>query len=119
MLWRETSPGRRFYGCPNYHAGRGCGFFRWIDQETEERVKLLLNELHNEIMRLKRDNRKLMEMEFGSSVKCTIDDLRGIMKEKKMVEEELEICNRKKQMYKLGFVLSWIVISFLIVIALV
>ncbi|XP_050238433.1 uncharacterized protein LOC126687926 [Mercurialis annua] len=113
--WKETNPGRRFFGCPNYHVGGGCGFFRWIDPEIGQRLKLLLNELHNERVMLKRENRRLlMDMEFGTN-----DGLRRPMYEKKIVEEELKISNRKKQMYKLGLMLSWIVIGFVISIALV
>ncbi|XP_050229272.1 uncharacterized protein LOC126678415 [Mercurialis annua] len=118
--WKETNPGRRFYGCPNYHVGGGCGFFRWIDPEIGERLMVLLNELHNERLMLRRDNRRLrIDMERGSDVIGTIDDVRRAMDEKEMVEEKLKVCNRKKEMYKFGLVLSWIVIGFVIVIALV
>ncbi|KAK4260787.1 hypothetical protein QN277_003858 [Acacia crassicarpa] len=43
--WTEQNPGRRFFGCRNYRHGRGCGFFKWHDNEMGERAKDVINEL--------------------------------------------------------------------------
>ncbi|XP_058208161.1 uncharacterized protein LOC131321174 [Rhododendron vialii] len=58
----EANWGRRFLGCVNYKLPNGCGFFYWIDSESDMEKQMLQADKKNmerEISDLRRDNQVL------------------------------------------------------------
>ncbi|GLU17392.1 hypothetical protein SLE2022_337590 [Rubroshorea leprosula] len=60
--WRDSNPGRRFYGCPDFReedVSKKCDYFVWHDTDFTERTKDVIWYLYNERKKLLKENSEL------------------------------------------------------------
>ncbi|KAL4351750.1 hypothetical protein GQ457_06G019870 [Hibiscus cannabinus] len=56
--WSNANPGRRFFGCSKYGAGRNCNFFLWCDPEIGNRERTVLVGLLKKIRKMEEGRKK-------------------------------------------------------------
>ncbi|KAK4272908.1 hypothetical protein QN277_021400 [Acacia crassicarpa] len=92
--WTAQNLGRRFFGCRNYQPvqGRGCGFFKWHDEEMGRRAKEMINELLGQMENVNDENVRLMRMRMdeGGFAGYIEDDIATIYANMKKNERKLK-----------------------------